>query len=226
MDNLNPAFVNSGTQPIDDLIAAVEDLVGSSIVLKSGAGSLVRGCLLGKIVADTLTATGTKPIAGGANTGNATIGAVTGGTKVKPGTYVILFTAATAFMVYDPEGNNVGPAGATGTAFVSQELNFTITAGGTPMVAGDGFTVAVTGSGKYLKAIATATDGSAEPKCVLAQDTDATSADQTTGGYERGVFNENVINTNSDASVANPISDSTRLKLRKLGIFLKVGQSN
>ena len=57
------------------------------------------------------------------------------------GAYTVTFTSATAFTVKDPSGNPVG-AGAVGTAFANK-IAFTIAAGGTAFVAGDGFTVTV-----------------------------------------------------------------------------------
>lgn len=59
------------------------------------------------------------------------------------GTYKVVFIAATVFLVYDPAGNYLG-RGLTGTAFSGGGLGFTITAGGTPFAAGDGFTISVT----------------------------------------------------------------------------------
>lgn len=77
------------------------------------------------------------------NTGNGTIAmedpAVN--SRVKNGDYIVIMTAATAFKVEDPNGVEIG-VGATGTAF-NKEVKFTVTVGGTPMVAGDRFTITV-----------------------------------------------------------------------------------
>ncbi len=78
-----------------------------------------------------------------ANTGNATCSAVTAAATAKLGTYLVLFSAATAFTVIDPNGDRLKTAGATGTAFADGGLGFTITVGGTPMVSGDTFTITV-----------------------------------------------------------------------------------
>lgn len=75
------------------------------------------------------------------NTGNATVGTLSLGTLPVAGNYLVVFTAATAYNVFDPTGAFVG-TGATGTAFASTGVNFTITAGGTAMVRGDGFNIA------------------------------------------------------------------------------------
>lgn len=80
-------------------------------------------------------------VAGGGNTGNGTISAVTSDPDLsKPGDYTVEFTAATAFNVYDPDGYQLKP-GATGTAYSDQGIGFTITAGATAFVAGDTFTI-------------------------------------------------------------------------------------
>lgn len=77
------------------------------------------------------------------NTGNGTIAmedpAVN--SRVKNGVYTVIMTAATAFKVEDPHGVEIG-IGATGSAF-NKEVKFTVTVGGTPMVAGDRFTITV-----------------------------------------------------------------------------------
>ena len=67
--------------------------------------------------------------------------------------------AATAYTVGNPAGDVIG-TGAPGAAF-SDDIGFTITAGGTAFVAGDGFDVAVAlGAGKYKPLTPGATDGS------------------------------------------------------------------
>lgn len=78
----------------------------------------------------------------GTNTGNATMGATTAGDNAAIGTFTVIFTAATAFYVVNPDGVRLKD-GATGVAY-NDQVGFTITAGATPMVAGDSFTIAVT----------------------------------------------------------------------------------
>ncbi|GBQ23126.1 phage protein Gp19 [Gluconacetobacter sacchari DSM 12717] len=81
-------------------------------------------------------------VTGVENTGNGTAGAVTVASGTVPGNYVVAFTAPTAFTVSDFSGNEIG-AGTTGTAFSGGGLAFTIAAGTTAFVAGDGFTIVV-----------------------------------------------------------------------------------
>jgi hypothetical protein len=77
------------------------------------------------------------------NTGNGTIAMA--GTPVvsgvQLGVYSAVATSATVFAVTDPYGNSLGNATA-GTAF-SNQIAFTITAGGTAFVAGDEFSIQV-----------------------------------------------------------------------------------
>lgn len=78
----------------------------------------------------------------GSNTGNGTVGSIAvnnGYTKTE--TITLLALSATKFSV---TGSLSGPLGVatTGVAFSSPELGLTITAGGTPFVANDSFTIA------------------------------------------------------------------------------------
>jgi len=75
------------------------------------------------------------------NTGNGTISAVSTTNIAKGGTYTITMLTATTFRVEDPEGVRLKD-GATGVAYAAEGVAFTITVGGTPMIAGDSFTVA------------------------------------------------------------------------------------
>jgi len=133
------------------------------VTVDATGAELLPGAVLGKVTVGTATAA-----AQAGNTGNATSSAVTVGTKAKPGVYVVEFTAATTFFVTDPDGVQIGN-GVTGTAFsVTDHIDFTITAGGTPMVAGDGFNITVAaGSGKYVAYDAAATNGAAKVAGIL-----------------------------------------------------------
>lgn len=76
-------------------------------------------------------------------TGNPTISATSASALATEGLYTIQFTSATAFVVKDPNGVQVGAAGALGTAFSAGGLGFTLTAGTTAAVAGDSATLLV-----------------------------------------------------------------------------------
>lgn len=86
----------------------------------------------------------------GANTGNGTFGAIAAADATPLGNWLVLFSAATVFAVYDPTGRKLATAGATGTAFEDGGLTFTLAAGGTAFVAGDSFTINVAPSGEPL----------------------------------------------------------------------------
>lgn len=120
------------------------------VTLVSGTNYLA-GMVLGKI---TTGATATSA-AMGTNTGNGTMGAVTLTTvPTQIGTYDVTFTAATAFTVTAPNGATA--TGSTGSAFSGLGLGFTITAGSTAMVAGDGFDIVTTAKVGAASAAATA----------------------------------------------------------------------
>lgn len=135
-----------------------------AVTVNAAAAALVAGTVLGQITLGAATAAAKV-----GNTGNATISAVTRGAGCKVGVYQVIFTAATAFHVIDPDGFRLKD-GATGAAY-ADDLGFTITAGGTNMVAGDGFNITVAaGSGKYVALSSSATDGSAIAAGILFED--------------------------------------------------------
>lgn len=95
---------------------------------------------------NVLTArTGTYAATAG-NTGNFTAGSVTIAANTLVGTYTGTMTSATAYTVVGPNGATVG-TGTFGSAFSAGGIGVTLTAGATPAVAGDKFTIAVVGSG-------------------------------------------------------------------------------
>lgn len=182
------AYASSETKAFDNLFAGLEPAVkADEIVLE--AGSELRGTLLGKKT-KVVPTTGT---AGGGNTGDGTITLVVGKAKTEVGVYTILFLTATTFRVINPDGEELKQGLAAG-AYSTDHIAFTFTAGATPMIAGDSFTVTVAaGNGKYIKSLAAAVDGTQDPIAVLAEDMDASSAEQTTLGYIRGCFNEDAL---------------------------------
>jgi hypothetical protein len=181
----------------DNLIGGDHPLVTDSDTIVSGAGNLPRGRVLGKITAGACPTEGT---ADGDNTGNGTVDSVTADVDVKVGTYKIeCITAATnsgTFKVVNPDGVTIDVAvitgGAGGTATVdTNEINATITDAGTDFAVGDFFTIDVpAGSGKLTSVDSTAINGSAKPYAVLADDRDATAADQVAPVYLAGQFND------------------------------------
>ena len=123
-------------------------------------GTLIAGQNLyaGNVLGQILYATPSVPTVVGTGTG--TMSAISLGSKVKLGNYVVKFTGATAFGVTDPSGVSLTPGTALG-AYTDSEINFTITAGGTAFVAGDTFTIVVAaGSLKYTSYVPANTDGS------------------------------------------------------------------
>lgn len=103
-------------------------------------GNASAGKPIGGVEAGTDNAIASLAYAG--NTGTGTLGTLSALAAAQPGAYNAVFVAATKFEVYDPLGKFIA-VGSTGVAFSSQ-VQFTITAGGTAFVAGDGFTVTVT----------------------------------------------------------------------------------
>lgn len=129
-----------------------------NIVVTQSGTAVASGSLLTQ-VGDT-GAAATAATAG--NTGNPTFGTITVGAAAGVGAYKLTFTAATKFDVEDPSGVKIG-SGTTGVAFSKAGMGFTLTAGGTPAVAGDEFTITVAaGNAKYIPYTASAAAGPAD----------------------------------------------------------------
>lgn len=137
-------------------------------------GAFVAGTVLGKITVGAATA---AAIVG---TGNATISTIAVGAGAVPGVHTLRAISATKLWLLSPEGQYLGQATA-GTEANIGGLTFTVTAGGTAMVAGDSFAITVAaGSGNYTAHDPDATNGSQIAAAILYAGVDATTA--TTGG--------------------------------------------
>jgi hypothetical protein len=143
-----------------------------TVLMQSGTALTPAGTILG----ETLVGTSATYAANAGNTGNFTSGTVTVGEGALEGTYRGEFSAPTAFNIFDPNGELVGE-GHTGTAFTGEGMGFTITAGGTAAVAGDGFTLALAANanvGLYAPLSLTAADGTQNVAGILYNTMDLT----------------------------------------------------
>lgn len=208
-------FVNSYLP--DQLIAGPFQRVTQNGTVSSGATVnsatvLPRGTVMGQQTLGSATAVAKA----GGNTGNGTVSAVTDvGGFTNVGIYQVIFTAATTFNVFDPKGRELKP-GTTGVAY-SDDLAFTITAGGTAFVAGDGFNITVAaGTGNFVPAVATATDGSAVPSAILVDDCNPAAAAVNAGLYLTGEFNGNALTFDTSFTVA-----TLKTLLASRSIFIK-----
>jgi hypothetical protein len=138
-------------------------------------GSLSPVLPAGVVLGATSVGTSGTYAANSGNTGNFTASAVTVGAGVVQGSYAIEFISATAFNVLLPNGQVLGE-GHTGVAFSAGGLGFTLTAGGTPAVAGDGATIAIavnSNVGLYAPVSLTAVDGTQNAAAILFNEIDA-----------------------------------------------------
>lgn len=194
------------------LIAGAMPVDSKKIILVTGE-KRTRGAVLGRIAG---AASNTAWANNAANTG--TMGAVTVGAGVKEGTYRVLCIEPAAdagtFAIEDPDGKILPLKAVVGVAFVGP-INFTIADGATNFVPGEGFDVVVAAGTKYKLAASAATDGSAIPRVVLADDCDATSADAEAMAITRGDLNTAALTIGTGHTV-----DSIRDDLQKAGITL------
>lgn len=199
----------------DQLIAGDAKLVTQSVVVTGGA-ALLRGTVMGMVTVGAAAAA----VAASGNTGNGTISSIALGTKAKVGAYTIVMTGATTYNVIDPSGLELAPGTAAGSYGVNPadpEIHFTFTAGATPMVAGDKFSIVVAaGAGSWRKAIATAVDGSQNPVGILVDDADASGGDVNGGVYLTGEFNQDKLIYDGGFTLAG-----LSLALRPYNIHLK-----
>ncbi len=178
-------------------------LLGGWITSRPNIIEVGQNLLMGTILSEVKSAAAAAALAG--NTGDGTVGSISVGPKVQKGTYKLIAVKTTAggeFNVLSPAGYSCGMA-TIGEAFVSSEINFTITDGATPFVLGDGFTIAVNGSGKFKTVSAVAEDGAGSPEQVLMVDTDATEADVSAKGWESGEFDAALLIVTDGESAAD-----------------------
>lgn len=146
-----------------DNLEVCPDLL-KNVTVKAGT-SLSRG--------DLVMLTGIFAIAAavaGTNTGDGTVGTISVLDTAMVGSYKIEMLTATTFAVYSPDGSRLAD-GANTVAYAGGQIVFTVTAGATPFVAGDSFTMAVTKSASPV--VELFTTGSA-PYTVMFDTIDAT----------------------------------------------------
>lgn len=145
-------------------------------VTVAGSVALPSGTVLGKVTVGAITSA-----AAAGNTGNGTMGAVTGSAGAKAGVYKLTIVEAAAnagaFIVEDPDGITIGN-GDVASAFSAGGLAFTLADGSTDFAAGDQFTITVAaGTGKFVKYSNSAADGSQVAAGVLYNSLPGTNGD-------------------------------------------------
>jgi hypothetical protein len=206
---------SAGSSTSDQLFAGPAALIRAEEITLLSGQNLTRGTLLGRIGTAGVTVDGTGNTGAGTLTPDATTPVKA---NAKPGAYVATCITAAGgggtFRVEDPDGFVLGDV-AVGATF-DDDVKFVIADGNPDFIVGDKFTVTVAaGSGKYVKSLAAAADGSQVPDAILAHDCDATSADKDTVAYKRGDFNERRVTFGTGHTAA-----SVREALRDKGITL------
>jgi hypothetical protein len=142
---------------LQDILKWEESSMYSREVVTIKAGeNLALGTVIGKITKGAAPTTGIA----GSNTGSGTCTGVTRGSKTKVGVYTLSALSATLFTVRDPDGLGL-PDARVGTAYVNDNLNFTLNDGSPDFSAGDTFTITIpAGSGQVVAVESAAVDGS------------------------------------------------------------------
>lgn len=151
--------------------------------------SLARGTPLGLV---TLGAASVEKLAGATGGGTLTMADPALGALAQPGKYRAVCIAEAAnggtFAVFAPDGARLADA-SVGVAYEGDHVNFTIADVGEDFDVDDTFEITVAaGSGKAVKCVKTAVDGSQHPVAILAVAADATDADVEAPGYVSGQF--------------------------------------
>jgi len=194
----------------DQLIAGNAPLIVTDNITIAAGQTLKRGAIVGRQSQKSVAG-----VAASGNTGNGTV-VVSLGSAAEVGAYTLTATSATEFTLKDPTGDAVGTVTA-GTAFTSNQLVLTVTAGATAFVAGDVFTLTVTAaSGHYVLSVRTATDGSQNPSAVLVDNVDASAGATAGSGYFQASVNANHITFDDSWTV-----DDLKAALRGVGVFIK-----
>lgn len=148
------------------------------VVILAGSGA-ERVLTAGMVVGKRLVGAAAASVAGAGNIGNGVMGTVTPAVSAKRGVYTVQIVEpasdAGAFNVYDPGGNLVGH-GNVASAFAG-ELGFTLADGATDFVAGDFFSITVTGgTEKWLRHDPAGTSGEQFARGILRDDVTALDA--------------------------------------------------
>lgn len=157
------------TTETDVLICVLSDTFSKDTITFENGGSDAEvpvGTVLGEVKYDAVA----EPACVG--TGDGTLTAISLGENAKVGDYIIRCTtggASAVFSVTGPDGYLIGIEIGHNADFISQHLDFTLTAGATPFAKGDTFTVTIASpSSKIFKVVDdAATDGTQVASAVL-----------------------------------------------------------
>lgn len=183
------------------MVSEEEDFRSREKVVVVSGQNLKAGHVLGSVLVSASAASA----AAAGNTGNGVMGTVTPGNAAVLGNYSLVITEPAAnagtFEVADPRGNVIG-TGTVGVAYNTGGLAFTLADGATDFVAGDRFTITVSGGTLKVKEYNPAnTDGSQRVYGVLWDAVDASAADVAGAAVVRAcVINQEEVTWFSGAS--------------------------
>jgi hypothetical protein len=168
---------NQGNTLQDILKWEEENRHSREIVTVLSGQNLSMGEVIGKVT-KSIPTTGTPD---GGNTGQGSVTGVSGGKDAKLGVYTLECVATASgggtFKVTAPDGDAL-PDAVVGTAYVNEQINFTINDGDPDFSLGDKFTIEVAAGSRKVTAIdLDAVDGSREACGFVIADYDASLGD-------------------------------------------------
>ena len=201
-----------------------------TILAGSGAARVLTG---GMVLGRTLASATEAAAAGGSNTGDGAMGAVTAGKKVKAGVYSLVCIATGTdvgtFAVFDPDGipvkSAVGLDLVVAAAFASDHFSVTLADGATDFALGDTFTITMSALvHKYVRHETTGSDGSEIVSGILLFDKTAPDGTDAKGvALVRGpaIINKGQIVHDANATAAE--IDGVLAALMTMGIVPATG---
>ena len=197
-DNQSIPLAAEYTYLPDQLVFDLKNAVTSTITVAGGPAVLQRGTVLGMMTSGAAGLVGT-PVAASGNSGDPVISAISFGEQAIKGNYVVHFTAATTYVVTNPNGEVLAPSGPGPGHFGAKsgvsEIAFTFTAGTNAAVSGDEVVIVAVSGGATVWGVSKAshTDGTQVPRGILADICDPTSGPVTAPVYVAGEFNANAL---------------------------------
>jgi hypothetical protein len=207
----------NGTELAPAMVGTAYTEGGLGFLIAAGATAFAAGDSFTITVPPPAPSFGQPQVTPGANTGTGEVLQIGPGTGEQFGNYVLTATGATNFSVKDPHGNAL-PAATVGTPYAGQ-VDFLISAGETPFVAGDSFTITVPSGMPIYSALTAASPGPAAGVLFDTQWVPAQGQSTVTVIVREAEVNGGELKW--DSSMSPPLIAAAEQQLAALGIIVR-----